>query len=130
MLRPEIDLGGVGVGRRARAQAVEHLVREGVEGAETLRSLRVDAERLVVRRQPVGKQLRADHPPRGGERGQRGALLLAVALDDEIGCVDAHLELRAPPCSNGGVPKPPGVARSAISLWGLRAGATISSATR
>ena len=48
---------------------------------------------------------------------------------DELGALDADL-LAPPACSNTGVPKPPGVAVSAISLSGLRAGETISSATR
>ena len=130
VLRPEDDRRRLVADRRRRPHRLERPVAERVELGERSAASGSISELGVVLGNAVEEQLRADEARRrrrarsssGGVRARprrRRARRPSTRT-----CSDVTRN------SNGGVPKPPGVGASAISLCGLRAGATICSATR
>ena len=114
------------VGRGARTSSLEDRGAERVPVGEPRGRGGVDVERLVAEPARARARRRA---PRLLERGQRARRSSSPARWTSS-VPSTRTCWRRRRAGTPGVPKPPGVAVSAISLSGLRAGATTCSATR
>ena len=125
VLGPQPDRRGLGARRRLGMERVQQLVGERVEAAST---------RAASRPTPSGASSRAlvDREPRGlGGLRERRSGSDGPPPGSSTTSSSSSTRTRPPPGS-AGVPNPPGVASSAISLpvAAMRAGETTCSATR